>query len=185
MHISYKLLAVWMQTRQWQSVRAACSHSFPFFLYFSHSPRGSSYNRESASAWKTIYDSSWCRNRSTDPAYTLEEETAAREERTPTPDVVEPEETGRDHDDPQEDDPYEYDDDIRPPATSGEHCDTDDDDECLSLFEAASYLVSGPSVPTTKVSAPCWGCKGCAVEGLPLFLLGSPSEASCACTSCQ
>ncbi|KAL0107527.1 hypothetical protein PUN28_014682 [Cardiocondyla obscurior] len=129
---------------------------------------------------------SWYRNRSTDPAYTLEEKNAAREERTPTPDVVEPEEAGHDHDDPQEDDPYEYDDDIRP-ATSGEHRngDDDDDDECLSLFEAASYLVSGSSVPTTKVSAPCWGCKSCAVEGLPLFLLGSPAEASCTCTSCQ
>ncbi|KYQ53840.1 Trafficking kinesin-binding protein milt, partial [Trachymyrmex zeteki] len=128
---------------------------------------------------------SWYRNWSTDPVYTLEEKTAAREERTLTPDVVEPEETDRDHDDPQEDDPYEYDDDIRPPTTSGEHhdIDSDDDDECISLFEAANYLVSGSSVPTTKISAPCWGCKGCTVEGLPLFLLGSPSEASCTCTS--
>jgi hypothetical protein len=96
---------------------------------------------------------------------------------------VEPEESGREHGDPQEDDPYEYDDDIRPPARSSNT--DDDDEECLSLFEAANYLVSGSSVPTTKVSAPCWGCKSCSVEGLPLFLLGSPAEASCTCTSCQ
>lgn len=102
---------------------------------------------------------------------------------------MEPEEPNRVHDDPQEDDPYEYDDDIRLPTTSGERRDIDSDDddvECLSLFEAANYLVSGSSVPTTRVSAPCWGCKNCSVEGLPLFLLGSPTaEASCMCTSCQ
>lgn len=176
-----KLVWVWMH--QFFIARSSPLSLFFSFFFISHELP---YNRESASAWKTIYDSSWYRNRSTDLAYTLEEKTAVREERTSTPDVVEPEETGRDHDDPQEDDPYEYDDDIRPSATSGEHrdVDTDDDDECLSLFEAANYLVSGSSVPTTKVSAPCWGCKG-AVEGLPLFLLGSPAEASCTCTSCQ
>jgi len=92
------------------------------------------------------------------------------------------------HDDPQEDDPYEYDDDIRLPTTSGgrRDVDSDDDDERLSLFEAANYLVSTSSVPTTRVGAPCWTCKSCAVEGLPLFLLGSPTaEASRTCTSCQ
>lgn len=160
------------------------------FLSFTPSDESVMNNREIASAWKTIYGSSWSRNRSTDHAYTLEEDNAAREECTSTPDVVEPEESGRVHDDPQEDDPYEYDDDIRLPTTSGERRDSDDDDDdddaCLSLFEAANYLVSGSSVPTTRVSAPCWGCKGCAVEGLPLFLLGSPvAEASCTCTSCQ
>lgn len=98
---------------------------------------------------------------------------------------MEPEEPGREHDDPQEDDPYEYDDDIRPPAASRQDDDDDDDAECLSLFEAATYLAASSSVPTTRVSAPCWGCKSCTVEALPLFLLGSPSEATCTCTSCQ
>lgn len=99
---------------------------------------------------------------------------------------MEPEELDPEHDDPQEDDPYEYDDDIRPPAASREADDDDDDDvECLSLFEAASYLAAGSSVPTTRVSAPCWGCKSCTVEALPLFLLGSPTEATCTCTSRQ
>lgn len=137
-----------------------------------------------------LYDSSWSRNRSTDHAYILEEDNAAaRERRTSTPDVVEPEEHGRD--DPQEDDPYEYDDDIRPTTSGMGRCDVDsdveDDEECLSLFEAANYLVSGTAstIPTTKVGAPCWGCKSCAVEGLPLFLLGSPTEASRTCASCQ
>lgn len=131
----------------------------------------------------------------------------ACERGTPTSNVVDPEEEeeeddddepGCEHDvDLQEDDPYEYDDDIRLPATSGERRDVDsyddddddndddaDDEERLSLFEAASYLVAGgSSVSTTKVSAPC--CKSCSIEGLPLFLLGSPVDASCTCTSRQ
>lgn len=46
-HILYnKLLAVWMQTHQMVSYRI---HDYSLSLFFSHSPRESSYNRESAS----------------------------------------------------------------------------------------------------------------------------------------
>ncbi|KAG7188003.1 hypothetical protein KM043_013958 [Ampulex compressa] len=117
---------------------------------------------------------------------TLEEKGVSKEKRTSTTDdVVEAKENFVDlePEDLQEDDPYEYDEDIRPSAASDIYEERSflDLDPCLGQSSAGE----GPSVPTTRIGAPCWDCKGCTLGTTPLFLLGSPAEAPCTCVSCQ
>lgn len=112
-------------------------------------------------------------------------------------DVKEEEEVASelDREESQEDDPYEYDEDIRPSTSSYVERDATVDEPDYESQEIAGlvlrfethYSQTGAvpnDVPTIRVSAPCWDCKSC-VEGTPLFLLGSPTDTPCTCISCQ
>lgn len=99
-----------------------------------------------------------------------------------------------------EDDPYEYDEDIpRRPFLIYERRNGDSANiEEGSIFdnsirdidivagssnrEEDIFVASGAS--TSSAITPCWGCKGCD-PGTPLFVLGSPADLPSTCISCQ
>ncbi|XP_026666886.1 uncharacterized protein LOC113463908 [Ceratina calcarata] len=97
----------------------------------------------------------------------------AEEERSVTNTaLLEPgESSDQEQQDPQEDDPYEYDEDIRPPNGDTENGGGFSNENCPS---------------SSRVPAHCWGCTGCTGLHTPIFLLASsPTEPSCTCISCQ
>lgn len=97
-----------------------------------------------------------------------------------------------DHGESDEDDPYEYDDDIRPSNATGIHEDDYEDEELLQLEAAAvaeaalNTLDANKPTSSARAAAPCWGCVHCKHEATsPLFLVASPAEAPCNCSTCQ
>lgn len=100
--------------------------------------------------------------------------------------------------DQEEDDPYEYDDDIRPGISGDisspvERLRDDPRKENILFIDGIplnnprnTFSSSATNTPASSSSSSnrCWGCQGCS-GGTPLFLLTSPAEAPCACQSCQ
>lgn len=76
-----------------------------------------------------------------------------------------------------DDDPYEYDEDIPKPSE-----DNYEVENTITSTKEDNTQQSSSGSSTSGVT-PCWGCKGC--SSTPLFLLGSPADAPCTCISCQ